>query len=103
MSDMSNGKTYTEVLLDVYDKLDTVEQRIVRKIDVIAKDNAECKERMARGEAKVDSLDEKIDAYYKKVDKRIDTNVADITKVRNLNAVLTALFSSIAAFVGLSK
>ena len=103
MSDMSNGKTYTEVLLDVYDKLDTVEQRIVRKIDVITKDNAECKERMARGETKVDSLDEKIDAYYKKVDKRIDTNVADITKARNLNAVLTALFSSIAAFVGLSR
>ena len=37
------------------------------------------------------------------ISKRIDTNVADITKVRNLNAILTALFSSIAAFVGLSR
>ena len=38
MSDMSNGKTYTEVVLEVIDRLDVVEQRIVKRLDDMSLD-----------------------------------------------------------------
>ena len=92
----NNGKTYTEVLLEVYDKIDTVEQRITGKLDATIRDSSEFMSRLAAG-------DEKFNAQ----EKRIATNEADIkanegniTKVRNLNATLAAFFSGIAAFVG---
>ena len=95
----NNGKTYTEVLLDVYAKIDTVEQRVTGKLDAVIRDNADFMARLAAG-------DEKFNAQ----EKRIATNEADIkanegniTKVRNLNAAITAFFSGIAALVGLSK
>jgi len=106
---MSNGKTYTEVLLDVYDKLDNVEQRILGRIDVIANDNADCREKLARGDAKFAGIDNKLDGKggmnerVKDNAGGIKTNADNIVKVRNLNATITAFFSGIAALVGLSK
>ena len=105
----NNGKTYTEVLIDIYDKLDNVEQRVIKRIDVITVDNAECKEKMARGEVKFAALADKLDGKGG-VNERIETNAADIktnensiVKVRNLNATITAGLSTIAAFIGLQK
>ena len=106
---MPNGKTYTEVLLDVYDKLDNVEQRILGRIDVIANDNADCREKLARGDAKFAGIDNKLDGKgginerVKENTGGIKTNADNIVKVRNLNATITAFFSGIAALVGLSK
>lgn len=107
---MSNGKTYTEVVLEFTDRLDVVEQRIVRKLDIIVADNADFKAGLARGEARFKSIDDKIDVACVGMDKKIDNNKADIktnsdniVKVRNLNATLTAIFSGIAGVIGLSK
>ena len=105
----NNGKTYTEVLIDIYDKLDNVEQRVIKRIDVIASDTAECREKMARGDVKFDAIRDKLDGEGG-VNERIKVNAADIktnensiVKVRNLNATITAGLSTIAAFIGLQK
>ena len=100
MSNMpNNGKTYTEVLLDVYDKIDTVEQRITGKLDATIRDSSEFMSRLAAG-------DEKFNAQ----EKRIATNEADIkanegniTKVRNLNTGIALLASTIAGILGVNK
>ena len=58
---MSNGKTYTEVVLEFSDRLDAVEQRIITRLDSIVAINVECKERLAKGDAKFRAIDDKID------------------------------------------
>ena len=96
---MSNGKTYTEVLPDVYAKIDTVEQRVTGKLDAVIRDNSDFKAGLAKGDARLDAMNKRIDANV----ADINTNVANITKVRNLNATLTAVFSGIAALVGWNR
>ena len=100
---MSNGKTYTEVLLDVYDKLDNVEQRILRRMDVIAIDNTDCKERMAKGDARFKAIDDKIVTACVALEKGIDENASAIGKVRNLNTFIALLGSTIAGIIGTQK
>jgi hypothetical protein len=88
----ANGKTYTEVLLDVYDKIDTVEQRITGKLDATIRDNADFRARLAAGDEKFDAMD-----------KRIDKNETSITKVRNLNTFIALLGSTVAGIIGINK
>ena len=95
----ANDKTYTEVLLEVYEKMDTVEQRIVGKVDAIIRDNADFKAELAAGDAKFKAHDKRIDDNS----DDIKTNVVNITKARNLNATLTAFMSGLAAFIGWNR
>jgi len=99
---MSNGKTYTEVLLEVYAKIDTVEQRVTGKLDAVIRDNSEFKAGLAKGEARFDSLDNKIDGKGG-LAERVDTNASDIKSVRNLNAFIALIGSAIAGFIGTQK
>ena len=96
---VSNGKTYTEVLLDVYAKIDTVEQRVTGKLDAVIRDNSELKAGLAKGEARFDAIDKRIDINV----ADINTNVASITKVRNLNTGIALLASAIAGILGINK
>ncbi len=102
----NNSKTYTEVLIDIYDKLDNVEQRVIKRIDVIASDTAECREKMARGDVKFDILDKRID----KTDGRVDGHDDDLidalksqSNVGKLNALGTVLGTIIASVIGTQK
>jgi len=99
---MSNGKSYTEVLLDVYEKIDTVEQRITGKLDATIRDNAEFMSRLATGDAKFKAIDDKIDGKGG-LTERVDTNSKDIKSVRNLNAFIALLGSTIAGIIGFNK
>jgi len=94
-----NDKSYTEVLLEVYDKMDTVEQRIVGKVDAIIRDNADFKAGLAKGEAKFAAMDKSCLI----INKRIDTNTDDIKKVRNLNAGIALIASTIAGIIGTNR
>ena len=96
----NNGKSYTQVLLDVYEKIDNVEQRVVGKVDAIIRDNADFKAALAKGDAKFKATDDKIAVCYETLTKDIDENTREIGKVRNLNLTITTAFSAIAAFVG---
>lgn len=100
---MTNGKTYTEVILEFTDRLDTVEQRIITKqgddhkrvldaLASIADQNSDFKASLASGEAK-----------FKAIDHRLDTNEAGIIKVRNLNTAIALLGSTIAGILGVNK
>ena len=107
---MTETRTYTEAVLDFSDRLDVVEQRIIRKLDVIVADNSEFKAALATGNAKFDAIDKRVDAACKVMNLRIDdcvtdidANTASITKVRNLNAFLSAAFSAVAGLVGIQK
>ena len=106
---MSNGKTYTEVLIDVYEKIDNVEQRIVKRLDTIVKESADYKAALAKGEAKFKAIDDKLDGksgVNERIGKNtddIETNENNITKVRNINISITALLSALAGFVGLQR
>jgi len=114
---MSNGLTYTEVVLDFTERLNDSEREIltqlaeserrqVERLDAIAEHNSKVMAKLARG-------DEKFAAVYDKMDGKggmnehiaanttgIEKNVDNIVKVRNLNATLTALFSGAAAWFG---
>lgn len=103
MSNMSNSKTYTEVVLEFIGMLDVVEQRIItrqgddhtRVLDAlasIAEQNSDFKASLASGEAK-----------FKAIDKRLDTNETGITRVRNINAFIALLGSTIAGIIGTQK
>ncbi len=100
---MSNGKTYTEVLLDVYDKIDDVEQRLIKRMDDVVKTGSECKEALARGDARLIAMDDKINKTYTNVDKRIDGNADSIKNVRNINTFIAVLGSTIAGIIGTQK
>jgi len=99
---MSNGKTYTEVVLEFSDRLDAVEQRIITRLDSIVAINADCKERLARGDAKFAAIDDKIDGKGG-VNERIDENANEIGKVRNLNTFVALIASTIAGIIGVNK
>ena len=103
MSDMSNGKTYTEVLIEVYEKIDNVEQRVTGKLDAVIRDNSEFKAGLAKGEARFDAIDDKIDTGCDRLGKRIDENASAIGKVRNLNTGIALLASTIAGIIGVNK
>ena len=96
---MSNGKSYTDVVLEFSDRLDTVEQRIIKRLDVIAQDNADIKAGLARDDARFHALDKSCVS----IAKRIDTNAADIKKVGGLNAFATIVASTIAGIIGTQK
>ncbi len=89
----NNGKTYTEVLIEIYGKMDKVEQRLIKRLDNIQDSTA------ATVAIALDSADKKHGA----MDKRVDTNTDDIKKVRNLNAGIALLASTIAGIIGLQK
>jgi hypothetical protein len=91
-----NGKSYTEVLLEVYDKMDVVEQRIVKRLDIVVSDNADFKAGLAKGEARFDAMDKSCVI----INKRIDTNATDIKKVGSLNAIVAVIGSTIAGILG---
>ncbi len=93
MSDMPNGKTYTEVLLELYGKMDTVEQRLIRRLDII-QDNTAATMAIA-----LDASDK----VHAGMDKRIDANTDSIKNVRNLNAGIALLASTIAGIIGINK
>ena len=97
-----NDKTYTEVVLEFTNMLADSESRQTEH-------NGEVMTQLARG-------DEKFAAIYDKMDGKggmnerikdnsddIETNVANIVKVRNLNATIAAGFSAIATFIGWNR
>ena len=51
---MGNGKTYTEVLVDVYERIDVVEQRIVKRLDDMRRDIRDLQLSKATLEGKAD-------------------------------------------------
>jgi len=95
-------RTYTEVVLEFSDRLDAVEQRIIARLDTIAATNVECKERLAKGDAKFRAIDDKIDGKGG-INERIEENVAEIGKVRNLNTFVALIASTIAGIIGVNK
>ena len=102
MSNATNGKTYTEVVLEFTQMLSASEHRqTVHNGEVIA--------RLEKGDAKFAAIYDKLDGEGG-VNERIKDNATDIkanegniTKVRNLNATLAAFFSGIAALVGWNR
>ena len=98
----ANDKTYTEVLIEVYEKIDNVERRIVGKIDDVVSDNADFRVELAKGGAKFKAIDDKLDGEGG-VNERIKTNSTDIKNVRNLNTFIALLGSTIAGIIGTQK
>ncbi len=90
---MPNGKTYTEVLIEIYGKMDTVEQRLVKRLDHIQDNTA----------ATVAIALEATEKVHGAMDKRIDENADSIKNVRNLNAGIALLASTIAGIIGINK
>ena len=103
MSPTSNGKSYTQVLLDVYDKIDTVEQRVTGKLDAVIRDNSDFKAALAKGDARFKATDDKIAVCYETLTKDIDENTKAIGKVRNLNTFIALLGSTIAGIIGINR
>ena len=103
MSDMPNGKTYTEVLLEVYAKMDVVEQRVVGKLDAVIRDNSDFKAELAKGDARFKAIDDRMSQCQQTVSHDIEANTKTIEKVRNLNTGIALLASTIAGIIGVNK
>jgi hypothetical protein len=99
---MTNGPTYTEVVLEFTQMLTASENRQTTH-------NGEVMTQLARG-------DEKFKAIYDKMDGEggmnerikdnagdIETNTDNIVKVRNLNTGIALLASTIAGILGVNK
>ena len=111
MSDMSNGKTYTEVVAEFKTEIGDLRSEFrteigglrVEFVDRINNNHVAVLDRFdditsgqATAEARYSSQKEQVDDNK----DDIKTNAANIVKVRNLNATLTAFFSGAAAWFG---
>ena len=92
----SSGRVSTrefyEALLNQNEAMSQMDRRLVKRLDIILSDNAEFKAEQAKSEARLDATD-----------KRIDENVDSIKNVRNLNAFIALLGSTIAGIIGVNK
>ena len=95
--DMS--KTYTEVILEFNNRIDTVEQRILRRLDALVENGKSVEAMLARCEEKDIAMDKELTA----IEKRIDSNTDRINKVGGLNAFIALLGSAIAGILGTQK
>ena len=102
MSDMPNGKTYTEVVLEFTQMLTASEHRQTEH-------NGEVMTQLARGDEKFKAIYDKMDGEGG-INERIKDNAGDIeanadkiVKVRNLNAGWALLTSTIAGILGVNK
>ncbi len=86
----ANGKSYTQVLIDVYEKMDRVEQRLIKRLDGIQDNTA----------ATVAIALDATERIHGSMNKRIDDNTDDIKKTRNLNITIATVLSAIAAWLG---
>jgi len=90
MSGNDNGGRVTT--REFYDALIAMDRRLGDKIDGIHSE-------LAKGDARFAAMDKSCMV----INKRIDTNIADIKKVRNLNAFIALLGSTIAGIIGVNK
>jgi hypothetical protein len=92
---MPDDKTYTEVLLEVRDKLDEMEHRVVNKIDGVGGDVSTNREAIARLETKMDNVCDVTNRHERAIDmlKARDRNVTIIsTVVASVSGVLSGIF-----------
>ena len=93
---MSNGRVTTrefyEALLDQNKQRADMETRLGDKIDLIHSD-------IAKGEVRFEAMEKRCVV----IAKRVDTNTDDIKKVRNLNAGIALLASTIAGIIGINR
>ena len=98
----SNGKSYTEVVLEFTQMLSASEHRQTIH-------NGEVMESLARGDEKFKAIKDKMDGKggmnerIKENAGDIETNADNITKVRNLNTGIALLASTIAGILGVNK
>jgi len=93
------SKTYTEVILEFNNRIDIVEQRILRRLDALVENGKSVEAMLARCEEKDIAMDKELTA----IEKRIDSNIDRINKVGGLNAFIALVGSAIAGILGTSK
>lgn len=86
---MSNGRITTR---EFYDALINMDRRLGDKIDDIHSE-------IAKGGVRFEAMDKRIVVNAKGIDK----NVTNITKVRNLNAGIALITSTIAGILGINR
>ena len=89
MSPTDNGRITTR---EFYDALTDMDRRLGDKIDLIHSD-------IATNNEKFESMGKRCTVLA----KQVDTNTDDIKKVRNLNAGIALLASTIAGIIGVNK
>lgn len=89
------GKTYTEVLLEVRDKLDEMERRVVNKIDGVDNTVNGNTNAIVRLETKMDTIGKASDRHENAIEnlKARDRNVTIIsTVIASVTGALSGLF-----------
>ena len=103
---MTNGKSYTEVLLEVHDKLDEMERRTITRLDGVQKGVNGNTVALARVETKMTAVCDNIDGH----DDDIDDVRKDVTSLKRenkivggINGIFTGLVAIIVAFLTLER
>ena len=103
---MTNGKSYTEVLLEVHDKLDEMERRTITRLDGVQEGVNGNNVALARVETKMDSMCKSIDKNADDIDEcgKDVTNLKRENKiVGGINGIFTGLVAVIVAFLTLER
>jgi len=96
---MPNGKTYTEVLLEVYDKLDVVEQRMVTRLDSIDKSVQQNCIMLEGIQHDVTSHENRLNGQSNQIDKLRDS----AKNAGLISSTIAIVGSTIAAILGTSR
>lgn len=104
---MSNGgKSYTEVLLEVNDKLDVIEQRTIKRLDDVQHTVTGNQIAITRVDTKMTAVCDAIDGH----DTDIDEVRKDVTSLKRenkivggINGIFTGLVAVIVAFLTLER
>ena len=93
------NKSYTEAILEFTDRMDVVEQRVLKRLDAIVDNGKAVETLLARCDERATALEKEIAL----AEKRIDGNTDRINKIGGLNAFIALLGSAIAGIIGTNR
>ena len=94
----NGGKSYTEVLLEVNDKLDVIEQRTIKRLDDVQTTVTGNQLAITRVDTKMDSVCDKVDSH----DDDISDVREDVTSLKRENKVVGAINGIFTGLVALA-
>ena len=93
--DMANGKTYTEVVLEFSDRLTESEQRIIRRLDVIAEKVGDLAKQGASATTLIGEHGRRLEAHSKAID--------NLKRSDRIWGAIAATIAAIGAVIGYQK
>jgi len=105
--DMADGKTYTEVVLEFTDRMDVVEQRVIKKLDTLTKEIGGNGTRLTRIETHLEThckeLDRlaKEDVDFKNKMEDYDKKLLGLSRIDKIYGSINAALAVLGGYLGI--